>query len=138
MMIFPKKIPGLKWLAILTAVYGLIWMSLEGNLVQVVLLGTAVSVTLTGHFVQRYIGGRYFRLPGWLAAAQAGGLLAGLGSGILTFCFMALKTGLHGHGPEYSAAEIEWVLGMIPLWGLAGLAAGLGLGLLAWELRRKS
>jgi hypothetical protein len=43
---------------------------------------------------------------------------------------MALKTGLHAHGHEFTRAEIAWVLGRTPLWALAGLFAGLGVGLL--------
>jgi hypothetical protein len=135
-MTFPKKIPGLRGLLVLTAVYGLVWMGLEGNLGRVVLLGAAVSVVVTGHLMQRFLGGRLFSRVGWLAITAGGGLLAGLGSGVLTFFFMALKTGLHGHGPEFQAAEIEFVLSMIPLWGLAGLVAGLGFGLLVRELRK--
>jgi hypothetical protein len=59
------------------------------------------------------------------------GLFIGLGSAFMTLILRAVKTGLHGHGPEFSQAEIEWVIGQIPLWTLAGLIAGLGLGLLS-------
>jgi hypothetical protein len=131
-MIFPERIPGLKWLMVLTAVYGVVWISLEGNLGRVILLGTAVSLTLVGYWMQRFLGGRLFHGASWLIVMGGGGLLVGLGSGLLTFFFMALKTGLHGHGPEFRAAEIEGVLGMIPLWGVAGLVAGMGVGVLIW------
>ena len=133
-MIFPKKVPGLKWLTVMTAVYGVAWIGLEGNLGRVILLGTAVSLTSVGHLMERFLGGRIFSMAGWLVAMGGGGLLAGLGSGLLTFFFMALKTGLHGHGPEFRAAEIEGVLRMIPLWGTAGLVAGVGVGVLVWGL----
>jgi hypothetical protein len=131
-MIFPERIPGLKWLMVLTAVYGVVWISLEGNLGRVILLGAAVSLTLVVYWMQRFLGGRLFGGVGWLMVTGGGGLLVGLGSGLLTFFFMALKTGLHGHGQEFRAAEIEGVLGMIPLWGVAGLVAGMGVGVLIW------
>jgi NhaP-type Na+/H+ or K+/H+ antiporter len=54
----------------------------------------------------------------------------GLGSALLILFLMALKTGLHAHGPEFSAIEVSWVLQQIPLWAAAGLAGGLGVGLL--------
>jgi hypothetical protein len=95
-------------------------------------MGTAVSLTLVGHLTQRFLGGRFFSAASWLAVWGLSGLSVGSGSGVLAFIFMALKTGLHGHGPEFQSAEIEWVLGMIPLWGVAGLVAGLGLGVLVW------
>lgn len=127
----------MRWLTGLTAVYAFIWISLEGNLTRVIVLGTAVSLTIAGHLSQRFLGGRFFSVGGWSIIMGLIGLLVGSGSGILTFIFMALKTGLHGHGPEFQAAEIEWLLRMIPLWGAAGLAAGLGLVFLAWGLRKK-
>jgi hypothetical protein len=136
-MIFPKKVPGLKWLTVLTAVYGVVWMSFEGDLGRVLAMGTAVSVTLVGHILQRIIGGRELHLVSWLAVTSMGGVLTGFGSGLLTFVFMALKTGLHGHGPEFRPSEIEGVLGAIPLWSAVGLVAGLGVGVLVWGLRRR-
>jgi hypothetical protein len=128
--LMPNKLPGLRWLTGLTAVYAFIWMSLEGNLTRVIVMGTAVSLTVAAHLLPRLLGGRVFQPLGWLAVMGLVGLLVGVGSGMLTFVFMALKTGLHGHGPEFSAAEIESVLASIPLWGLAGLVAGLGVSLL--------
>lgn len=135
-MMFPKKVPGLKWLTVLTAVYGVIWMSLEGDVRRVILMGTAVSITLAGHGLQRLWGGRPFRLVAWLLVTAVGGLAAGASSGLLTIFFMVLKTGLHGHGPEFRPSEIEGIFGMIPLWGLVGLVAGLGIGLLVWGYKR--
>lgn len=127
----------MRWMTGLTAVYAFIWMSLEGNLTQVIVMGTAVSLTVAAHLMPRLLGGRAFQPPGWLAVTGMVGLLVGAGSGVLSFVFMALKTGLHGHGPEFSAAEIETVLASIPIWGLAGLVAGLGVGLLVWGLGRR-
>ncbi len=121
---------------IFTAVYGVIWMSFEGDVRRVTLMGTAVSLTLTGYLMQRFLGGRLLQFVSWLAVMGIGGLLAGFGSGLLTIVFMALKTGLHGHGPEFRPAEIEGVLASIPLWALVGLVAGLGVGALVGGSRR--
>lgn len=137
-MTFPKKVPGLKWLTVITAFYGVVWIGLEGNLGRVIVLGTAAAVILVGYLMPRFLGGRTLSITGWLAVIGGGGLLAGLGSGLLTFFFMALKTGLHGHGPEFRPAEIEAVLSMIPLWGTAGLLAGLGVGVLVWGWGREN
>jgi hypothetical protein len=136
-MMFPKKIPGLRVVTVLTAIYGIAWMSLEGNLTRVTIMGSAVSLLLVGSLMQRYVGGKKFQLGVWLLVIGFGGLLAGIGIGVLTFFLMALKTGIHGHGPEFQPAEIEGVLSMIPLWGLAGLAAGSGLAAVIWGLRRE-
>ena len=47
---------------------------------------------------------------------------------------MAVKTGLHAHGPEYSAAQMAAVVGQWPFWVGAGVLAGMGLGMLALAL----
>jgi hypothetical protein len=61
----------------------------------------------------------------------------GLGCALLGLALMAIKTGLHGHGPEFTAAEIEWLVGQIPVWTAAGVPAGLGLGMLILAFRRQ-
>jgi hypothetical protein len=43
---------------------------------------------------------------------------------------MILKTGIHAHGPEYTARELAWVWTQLPLWGGVGALTGLGFGLL--------
>jgi NhaP-type Na+/H+ or K+/H+ antiporter len=53
-----------------------------------------------------------------------------LGSSLLTLVFMAIKTGLHAHGPEFTLQEIQWVSQQTPLWAAVGLLIGLGLGML--------
>jgi hypothetical protein len=64
----------------------------------------------------------------WWGATAVTGLLFGLGSSLLTLVLMAVKTGLHAHGPEFTPNEINWILQQVPLWSAAGLLAGLGLG----------
>ena len=127
----PERIPGLKAATILLGLYAAVWISLEGALSQVVVMGAAVTAVAAGHLLQKYLGGRRLPVGRWLAVTAAVGLSIGLGSGVLTLVFMAVKTGLHAHGPEFTPAEIAWVLHQIPLWTLAGLLAGLGLGFLS-------
>lgn len=66
---------------------------------------------------------------GVLVTAVSGGLF-GVGSALLTFVFMAVKTGLHAHGPEFTQAEIVWVWDVAPLWTAVWLLVGLGIGLI--------
>jgi hypothetical protein len=129
-MIFPEKIPGLKLLLVIWAVYSAVWISLEGALVQVVVMGTATAVLLLGHGWQRWLGGKTVkRGVGLLVTAVSGGLL-GAGSALLAIVFMAVKTGLHAHGPEFTQAEIAWVWNVLPLWTAVWLLVGLGVGLI--------
>ena len=137
-MNIPRRLPGLRLFMIFTAVYGVVWISLEGDLLRVSVLGTAVSLILTGYLVQRYLGGWQLGIMGWLSVTGLGGLLAGFGSGLLTLIFMAMKTGLHGHGPEFRPSEIEFVVEMVPLWTAAGLLAGLGVGVVLWGLKART
>lgn len=123
-------------MTILVSAYAVIWIALEGNLARVTLLGWALTVVAFGHLFQRWIGGRTASVPSWLALCAALGALAGFCSGAATLVFMALKTGLHAHGPEFAASEIEWVAAQIPWWTSAGLLAGLGLGALYVVMRR--
>jgi hypothetical protein len=127
---FPARIPGLKALTALVALCAVIWVSLEGGLAATVGLAAGLALLATGHLSQRAFGGRSVRPGPWLAAAATAGLLLGVTVGGLTLALMALKTGLHAHGPEFTRAEFAWVLGRTPLWALAGLFAGLGVGLL--------
>ena len=66
------------------------------------------------------------------------GALLGLGSALFTLLFMAVKTGLHAHGPEFTAEEVNWVVQQIPLWTVVGLLGGLGLGLLLKAVATRS
>ncbi|MCA9919788.1 MAG: hypothetical protein KC445_17650 [Anaerolineales bacterium] len=129
-MIFPEKVPGLRLLLGVWLVYTAVWISLEGALVQVVMMGTATAVLLLGHGWQRWLGGKSVGkgLGVWVTAVSGG--LLGAGSGLLTFVFMAVKTGLHAHGPEFTQAEIAWVWNVLPLWTAVWLLVGLGVGLI--------
>ena len=66
-----------------------------------------------------------------MALSAAVGLAYGVGLALLTLLLMAIKTGLHAHGPEYGGREIVWVWNQLPLWAGVGVLVGLGIGLLA-------
>ncbi|GJM40005.1 MAG: hypothetical protein DHS20C20_02870 [Ardenticatenaceae bacterium] len=129
-MVFPEKVPGLKLLLGVWIVYTAVWISLEGGLVPVIVMGTVTAVLLLGHGWQRWLGGKSVgKSVGVMVTAVSGGLL-GAGSALLTFVLMAVKTGLHAHGPEFTQADIAWVWHMLPLWTAVWLLVGLGVGLL--------
>jgi len=130
-MQIPERIPGLKAATILLGLYAAAWITLEGALSQVIVLAAAVAVVTTGHLLQKYLGGHRLPAGRWLALTAAAGFSIGLATGVLTVVFMALTTGLHAHGPEFTPAEIAWVFRQIPLWTVAGLLLGLGLGSLS-------
>ena len=129
-MVFPRNIPGLKLLMGLWLVYTVVWISLEGALVQVIVMGTATAVLLVGHGWQRWLGGKMVgRGLGVLVTTLSGAGL-GAGSALLTLVAMAVKTGLHAHGPEFTQAEIAWVWNIVPLWTAVWFLVGLGVGLI--------
>lgn len=127
----PDRVPGLKWLTILLSIYAVIWISLEGDLIQVLLLSAGLVILFVGYFIQRFLAGRTYGLLPWIGLCVGGGLILGLIFGLFTLTLMAIKTGLHGHGPEFTPDEIAWVISQIPLWSAAGLLAGGGLGALS-------
>ena len=129
-MVFPQKISGLNWLFGLWAVYTAVWISREGSLWQVTLMATLTTILLLGYSWQRWLGGRRVGRNVGVLLTAVSGVLLGAGSGLLTFVFMVIKTGLHAHGPEFTPAEIAWVWNMLPLWTAVCLLIGLGLGLI--------
>ncbi|MCL4266654.1 MAG: hypothetical protein KJ069_25895 [Anaerolineae bacterium] len=128
-MQIPAKLPGLKKLVILWAVYGVVWIAPEGVLWQTALLAGLTTAVLLGYLVQKIFSGRVLSSGWWVGGTAVTGALFGLLAGLLTLFFMALKTGLHAHGPEFSPAEINWVIRQLPWWTAVGLFTGAGLGL---------
>lgn len=126
------RIPGLRWLTIGWGVYTAVWISLEGDLRRVVLLAVWTMLVALGHWARRWQK-RPFSVMGWVGKTAVFGILLGAGSALLALFFMALKTGLHAHGPEFTAAEINWVMRQIPLWTVVGALAGSGFGLLSYK-----
>jgi len=132
----PEKLPGLRAATLCTALYAVIWISLEGALWSVILLGTAVTTVLLAHAVTRRIGGLQLPPPKLALLLATIGLILGLGSGGLTLAFMVIKTGLHAHGPEFTSEELGWVLRQIPIWSVSGLLGGLGLAMVLGSERK--
>jgi hypothetical protein len=120
----------MKWFTILWGLYMVVWAALEGGLRTTVFAAIWTAILIIGYLFNRFLAGRTLSTGSWLLVSAVLGALIGMGSGLLTLVLMAIKTGLHAHGPEYSAAELNWALQQLPLWTLAGLLAGLGLGLL--------
>lgn len=129
-MVIPRRIPGLKIAVVALFLFGVLWISLEGDLRLSALIALMSVVAAVGFMIQRVFGGKTlnrFQAVGVFAAA---GLAAGLIFTPLTLIYMALKTGLHGHGPEFSQSEILWIVDRALLWALTGLMAALGFLLL--------
>ncbi len=129
-MQFPQKIPGWRLLLAMWVVYTAVWISREGALWQVATMGTTTTILLVGYGWQRWLGGKTVGREIGVVVTAVSGLILGGGSGLLSLLFMAVKTGLHAHGPEFSQAEIAWVWNILPLWTAVGLLVGMGLGLI--------
>ena len=125
-----ERIPVIKWFTIFWGIYMVIWAMVEGGLWATVLAAWLSTFVLGGWLFNRFLRGRTVSTGGWLLLSAVAGAAVGIGCGLLTLALMAIKTGLHAHGPEFSAAELAWVLQQIPIWALAGLLGGLGLGFL--------
>jgi len=111
-------------------VYVVAWATLESGLWATVLAAVLAASALLGHLFNKVLSGRMLSIGVWLLITAVFGALLGLGSALLTLIFMAIKIGLHAHGPEFSAQEVNWVFQQMPLWTFAGLLGGLGLGLI--------
>jgi len=132
-VVFPAKIPGLRPFLWLFFVYTAVWISLEGALWRVVVMGVGVTAVTLAFSLQRVVGGKRFSKVGFVVLLTAVGLVFGAFSSLFTLIFMAIKTGLHAHGPEFTLAELAWVWRQLPVWAGAGGFAGGGLGLvLVW------
>jgi len=129
-MEFPSKIRGLRLLATITGIYGIVWIATEGELYRAVIMAFLATALALGSIIQRYLGGKIYTAKKWISAMSGLGLLFGVSTALLTLVFMIVKTGLHGHGPEFTQDQLVWIVGQIPLWGIAGLIGGLGLGLI--------
>lgn len=128
-MRIPQSIPYFGLAAGAVGLFAAVWLALEGNLPGDIALAAAGWAMGMAALIVRRWGGRSLTGGRGVVAATAAGLLYGLGVGGLTVGLMAFKTGLHGHGPEYTASETAWVLSQLPVWAGAGALAGLGAGL---------
>jgi hypothetical protein len=135
-MEFPSTIRGLRMLALVSGIYGIIWITSEGQLYRAVIMAFLITSLGTGYLIQRFLSGRVLPAKGWILTMAGLGALFGVSVAILTLVFMAVKTGLHSHGPEFTQEEVSWTIRQIPLWGVAGLVGGLGLGLISASLKK--
>lgn len=135
-MRFQGQLPLLKIASVLLALYSFLWISLEGELWQVLLLALALLIVGAGIIWRRYLVDHTFSTLSWLLATGFTGLIIGLLIGLLAILLMTVKTGLHGHGPEFTHAEIIWVLNQIPLWSAVGLLLGVGTGIVIAGYRK--
>lgn len=140
-MRIPATIPHIKTVFVVVGVLAIGWIALEGDvgreIVMAMLIGLPGLAYLVTRLAQRTaLGGRRLSMGRWLLLMGVAGVLAGAGVALMTLFLMALKTGLHAHGPEYSAGEIAWVWAQLPLWAAVGGLAGLGVGALAAAGRR--
>jgi hypothetical protein len=129
-MQIPDRLPGLKWLLVFWAVTAVVWSAFEGYLPRVVLFGLLTTIMGTALLFQRVMVGRRFPAAGGVFLMGLWGTALGAGTALVSLFMMAVKTGLHAHGPEFSTADIEAVWGQAALWIAAGLLLGLGSGLL--------
>ena len=129
-MRIPEKIAGLRPLTTLLAIYFVVWIVLEGNLSQTVVMGAGSSIIAAAHLWQRWGRGRVLPWVVWLLLMGGTGMVTGAAAVLATLTFMAVKTGLHAHGPEFTPTEITWVVNQLPLWVTISGLANLGLAFL--------
>lgn len=129
-MKIPRTIPNFRLVLGLTLAYGFLWMALEGELWRDLVLAAAVTLLVAGYAMTRILGGRTLSVRRFVLLAVAAGLVAGVALPLVILFLMALKMGIHAHGPEYATREIVWVWRQLPLWSMVGGLVGLGLGLL--------
>lgn len=127
-MRIPTTIPHSKTVFVVVGVLAVGWMALEGDVGREIALAAIIWLPGLAWLVTRFFGGRRLSLGRWLLLMAAAGALAGAGLVVMTLFLMALKTGLHAHGPEYTAGEIAWVWAQLPLWAAVGGLAGVGVG----------
>lgn len=136
-MRIPSRFPGLRLATLLLVVAGVVWIALEGELARDLGLGMATTVLLLAHLAERTLGGSALSPVRWFFVLALLGLACGVGSVLLTLGLMILKTGLHAHGPEFTAREVAWLVGNLPAWAGVGLLAGAGLALITLAILRR-
>ncbi|MBP9502890.1 MAG: hypothetical protein KBF17_12080 [Candidatus Promineofilum sp.] len=129
-MKIPRAIPYFKLIVAIVGIYAAVWMILEGALWRDMALAVMILALGAAMLIVRRWGGRTLPPAKGVSLFAAVGLLSGVGVVLLTIFLMALKTGLHAHGPEYTLADIMWIWNQLPVWGGAGGLIGLGAGLL--------
>jgi hypothetical protein len=137
LMRIPPRFPGLRLATLVLVAGSVVWIALEGNFARDLASGAALTVLLLAHLAERTLGGIVLSPIRWFLVLALLGLATGLGSALLTLGLMILKTGLHAHGPEFTAREVAWLVGNLPAWAGGGLLAGAGLALITLALLRR-
>ncbi len=114
---------------LLLGVYAVVWVGLEGRLWQAVVLAAGIALLSAAHLGDRLHRPAAGRAQRYGVGALLGAIV-GAGTGLVALILMAVKTGLHAHGPEFTPAEVAWVLARIPIWFVVGVLAGLGVAML--------
>ena len=130
-MSFPKKIPYQQTITLIWGLFGLIWISLEGHILVVTSMSLRTTAVLLLYVLQSQSQRIFSNLWQWLTATTLIGTAFGITAVGLTLILMAVKTGLHNHGPEFTLQEIQWTIQQFPLWALIGAFLGAGLGLIS-------
>ena len=133
-----EKVRPLKVGLIVLAICGLAWISLEGDPRWSSIMALITLLVGIGFLAKKLVRGRTINGKGWIVLLAGCGLVIGLLFGPATLFYMALKTGLHGHGAEFSRAEMLWFIDRILLWVVSGLLAGAGLGFLTSALKQEA
>ena len=112
-------------MGLLLGVAFLIWLPIEDVDTRYVIPLAAGLCSLLGF--------RFFLSRTWairITPFALGGALTGLAVAPTAVLFISFKSGLHAHGfPDFPFVQVRDLLYSTPSWGLAGLLAGLGLGL---------
>ena len=115
----------------IVGIFAVVWMVSEGDLLRDVALAGLLLLVGLMMLARRWPWMRALSPGKTVVLGAVGGLAYGMGLVLLTLFLMAVKTGLHAHGPEYTAYELVWVWNQLALWAVAGSLVGLGMGLLA-------
>lgn len=130
-MKIPASMPWFKPAIAAVGLYAIVWPALEGSTERDLLLAAPLLALGMTYLAVRFLGGCVLSPTRLVVLSAVAGLSYGISLALLLLFLMALKTGLHAHGPEYSPAEVARVWRQLPSWGGAGALAGLGLGFLA-------
>ncbi len=108
-----------------------VWLGYEDVGLQVVLILSGwISLAYVVTLWNRWSESAQLGYGQYIIRAGVAGLVGGATVTPLADILMLVKISLHGHTvPDFTARDLGAVLGRTPAWALAGLAAGLALGL---------
>ena len=133
----PVRNRRLRWLALTYGAIVILWLSREDNdVVEVTILGCGLSLLLLTLVVTGQFGGRHISPRLVVTGGVMFGLLAGLGTAVVTTMLMLFKNALHAHlFLDYPPPIMFGILQRAPAWMLVGALTGLSVGLV-WLARQ--